>query len=254
MPDVKTARTNTGKRGPKPNSGETTAGGHRVTRRITRERNMKKINVIKFVRDNRYFFLFIVLLLCFRTTYADWSRVPTGSMEPTLLPGDVIWIDKTSFGATLPFLNKQIVTWGHPQRGDVITFIPPHTDILYVKRVIGLPGDRIRIQDNKITINGVPLKQRITLNTDDAVIGVEDIAQVEHLIKLSKDKRMPHVDETIEVPPGKYFVMGDHRNDSFDSRFWGFVDQHRIMGKVTAIAVSFSSERDWTSRIAQSLE
>jgi len=103
-----------------------------------------------FFREFRSLLLFLVLLLFFRTAYADWSPVPTSSMEPTIFPGDVVWIDKTSFGPSLPFLNKRIFTWGYPQRGDIITFIPPHEDILYVKRVMAVPGDSIRIEGNEI--------------------------------------------------------------------------------------------------------
>lgn len=211
---------------------------------------MKTIGIKKFVRNNRPFLLLIFLFMFFRTTYADWSPVPTGSMEPTILPGDVVWVDKTSFGPTIPFLNEQILVWGHPSRGDVITFVPPHTDELYVKRVMAVPGDRIRIEGTGVYINGVQLEQRLEMTTDDAVIGIEEVDGQRHLFKLSKGKPAPYMGQSIEVPEGKYFVMGDHRNNSEDSRYWGFVDQKNIMGKVTAIAVSFSRQRSLFSRVA----
>lgn len=215
---------------------------------------MKHFSFAQFLRNNRIFLIFIFLLIFFRAACADWSPVPTGSMEPTVLPGDVVWVDKTAFGPTIPFLNKRIATWGHPSRGDIITFVPPHTDQLFVKRVIAKPGDNIRIEGNRIFINGVQLEQHLTGETDHAILGIEFIDGKEHRIQLSKGRRSPYIGRTITVPRGKYFVMGDHRNDSQDSRYWGFVDEEKIMGRVTAIAVSFSSQRDWSERIALPLE
>ena len=215
---------------------------------------MKNFSLLTFLRKNRAFLLFVVFYLFFRTGYADWSYVPSESMEPTLYPGDVLWIDKTAFGPTVPFLNKQIVNWGQPLRGDIITFVPPHTSKLLVKRVMAVPGDKIRIEANRIYINGELLEQRVTDNSDDSVIGTEYIKHKDHRFKLSKAAMIPYFGQTIAVPEGKYFVMGDFRNNSSDSRFWGFVDQEKIMGKVTSIALSFSKQRDISSRVAFSID
>lgn len=203
-----------------------------------------------FFREFRALLLFIVLLLFFRTAYADWSPVPTSSMEPTIFPGDVVWIDKTSFGPSLPFLNKRIFTWGYPQRGDIITFIPPHEDILYVKRVMAVPGDSIRIEGNNIFVNGQRLAQSDVNSGDVDMVGTETIGEIRHTYKISKARGVPYYGRTVVVPEHKYFVMGDFRNNSADSRYWGFVDENKIMGKVSAVAVSFSSERQGLSRIA----
>lgn len=206
-----------------------------------------------FIRNNQLFLIFLIFYAFFRTAYADWSPVPTGSMEPTLLPGDVVWIDKTSFGPTVPFINKQVITWGRPARGDVITFVPPHTDQLYVKRVMAIPGDTILIQGMQIYINGVQLEQELLFGSNDAIFGMEYIDGKRHSFKLSKNVDAPYITQSVTLPEGKYFVMGDHRNNSADSRFWGFVSQENIMGKVTSIAVSFSPKREPFSRIAISV-
>jgi signal peptidase I len=208
----------------------------------------------KFIRANRAFLLLIFLCIVFRTTYADWSPVPTSSMEPTLLPGDVVWVDKTSFGPTLPLLNKQLLIWGRPARGDVITFVPPHTDELYVKRVIGVPGDRIRIDGTRIYINDIRLVQETVSVSEDMLIGTEWIDGLHHQFQLSRGLQAPSIGSTITIPQGKYFVMGDYRNNSADSRYWGFVDQKQIMGKVTSIAVSFSRNRPLLARLALPIE
>lgn len=202
------------------------------------------------IREYRAFLLFLFLLMFFRTAYADWSPVPSGSMEPTIHPGDVLWVDKTSFGPSLPFLNKRLVTWGHPERGDIITFIPPHEDQLYVKRVMAVPGDSIRIEANAIYINGLRLEQSVRESSDDRIVGIENLAGKLHAFQISTDRSIRYFGRTITVPEGKYFVMGDHRNDSVDSRAWGFVDEGNVMGKVSSVAVSFSGQRSGFSRIA----
>ncbi len=97
-------------------------------------------------------------------------------MEPTLVPGDVMWIDKTAFGPSLPIINKKLLTWGSPKRGEVITFVPPHKDQLFVKRVIAVPGDHLRIEGMKLWVNGQPLAQQITREEADYLLGEGTIA------------------------------------------------------------------------------
>lgn len=202
------------------------------------------------LREYRPFLLFLFLVMFFRTGYADWSPVPSGSMEPTIHPGDVLWIDKTSYGPSLPFLNKRLFSWGQPERGDIITFVPPHEDSLYVKRVMAIPGDSIRVEGNRIYVNGHQLEQSLIESNEMAIVGTERIGESEHAFKLTRNKELAYFGETVVVPEGKLFVMGDHRNFSADSRAWGFVDANRVMGKVAAVAISFSSERQGAGRIA----
>ncbi|WP_457673266.1 signal peptidase I [Thiolapillus sp.] len=202
------------------------------------------------LRGIRPFLLFFVFLLAFRTGIADWSPIPSGSMEPTLFPGDVVWIDKMAFGPSIPILNRKLASWGHPQRGDIITFVPPHTDQLYVKRVIGVPGDRIRMEGMDIYVNGARLARQLAPAGDGYLRGTERIDDRTHGIQLTPGLPVPWIGRTIRVPEGKYFVLGDHRNNSADSRFWGFVDEEKIMGRVTAVALSVSPRRPLLSRIA----
>jgi signal peptidase I len=171
-------------------------------------------------------------------------------MEPTIYPGDVVWVDKTTFGPSLPFLNKRLFTWGQPERGDIVTLIPPHEDILYVKRVIALAGDTLRIEGNAIYVNGSLLDQALVETTDENFIGKETIAGNEHLFQLSRTRAVPYFGQTLIVPEGKLFVMGDFRNGSSDSRSWGFADESKVMGKVSTIAVSFASARSGLNRVA----
>lgn len=209
--------------------------------------------VRKLFREYRPFLLFLFLLMFIRTGYADWSPVPSSSMEPTIFPGDVLWVDKTEYGPSVPFLNKRLFTWAQPERGDIITFVPPHVDSLYVKRVMAVAGDRIRIEGSAISINGQVLEQSLVELTDEAIIGVEQLDGIPHGIQLTRDRGLDWFGRTVVVPEGKLFVMGDHRNMSADSREWGFVDASRVMGKVSTVALSVSGKRDWSSRVAVSI-
>jgi signal peptidase I len=186
----------------------------------------------------------------FRTSIADWNHVPSGSMEPTLFDGDWLLVSKMTYGPSIPFTNFRIWTNGSPHRGDVITFYPPHTDDLYVKRVIGTPGDHIRVQGDEVYVNGSPLAFRELKAAGDVHVGQEKIGKRAHLVQISGGGEQPVLDEEIVVPENHYFVMGDHRNHSADSRYWGFVDGDRVIGKVTYVAISISAKRPLFSRFA----
>ena len=116
----------------------------------------------KMLKNNAGIVIALVSLLAFRTAIADWSPVPTSSMEPTILPGDVLLINKTILGPAIPFTEARLFSYAQPQRGDIITFTPPHVDTTYVKRVIGVPGDRIRTEGLRVFVNGVALPLAIT--------------------------------------------------------------------------------------------
>lgn len=210
---------------------------------------MKRLSLRKVVRENRYLIVFLVLWSFARISFADWSPVPTGSMQPTIQPGDVLLIDKTAFGPSIPFINKRVLSWGSPSRGDIITFVPPHEDVLYVKRVIGVPGDEIRIDGVAVFVNGEQLEQKFVGRTRDAAFLEESIGDVDHAIQFSSAQPVSSSQHYLLVPEDKYFVMGDHRNNSADSRYWGFVDESNITGRVERVLVSFSSEMPFVSRI-----
>jgi signal peptidase I len=222
-------------------------------------RNIKSngISRIKsFARNNYSFLLIIVGLTFFRTALADWSPVPSSSMEPTIYPGDVLLINKTALGPNIPFTEGRLWQTGQPARGDIVTLTPPGKDITYVKRVVGLPGDRIRMQGLQLFINeqAVPL----TLTDDGSSTGVLKATELlgEHEHQIQADLRYPlrEIPETLVVPAEHYFVMGDFRNNSEDSRYFGVVHQDRVIGRVARLAVSVAGERDWLSTPLQQLQ
>ena len=164
----------------------------------------------------------IILALFIRTFVVQAFKIPSGSMEPTLLVGDHILVNKFIYGVKIPFIRKNIIPISKPQRDEVIVFIYPHdTSKDYIKRVIGLPGDRIDINDRKIYINGKLYEDRYGVYTEH---GKGSSRQV------LKSRYRP-----IVVPDNHLFVMGDNRDHSSDSRVWGFVPLKSVKGKAFII-------------------
>lgn len=155
--------------------------------------------------------------------------VSTESMTHTIEAGERLLVSKMTYGLKAPFTDITIVPLGLPARGDVIVFNPPQGDIPYVKRVIGLPGDRIEIVNKSVQVNGRPLDEPY-IHFEDTVIFPQPVQP--------RDNLGPFV-----VPEGKLFVMGDNRDHSFDSRFWGFIDRSDVIGRVVAVLWSWDADR-----------
>jgi signal peptidase I len=197
--------------------------------------------------------IFIVMLL--RSFLAEPFRIPSGSMMPTLLIGDFILVNKFTYGVRLPVAHTKIIEMGIPERGDIVVFrFPNDIRVDYIKRVIGLPGDRIGYENKQITVNGEPVKKTPLLeyhgvgkgaSMSGAVLESEELGAVTHDILIRADQpTMPgrFIDkEGVVVPAGHYFMMGDNRDNSNDSRYWGFVPEGNLVGKAFFIWMSF----DW---------
>lgn len=184
--------------------------------------------------------LFGVLLL--RSFLFEPFQIPTGSMIPTLNVGDFIVVNKYAYGVRLPVLGTKIIDVGDPKRGDVMVFIPPHEPNYYIKRVIGLPGDLVQYRDKVIYINGEALPQSDAQLIEERGIlhSQEEIGGIRHDIYTEASERFQRVydfmpPEGIVVPEGHYFMMGDNRDNSSDSRYWGPVSEQSIVGKAVAV-------------------
>ena len=177
----------------------------------------------------------LVLALVIRAFLVQAFSIPSGSMEPTLLVGDYLLVNKLAYGVRNPFTNSVLIPTGTPERGDVVVFIYPQSpDKDYIKRVIGLPGDRIQIIDKKLYINGqltqIPPPSK-NPEAPHAVYQDPEITQTE------RDNFGPVV-----VPQDSYFVMGDNRDKSYDSRFWGFVPMQALKGRAFIIYFSWAGD------------
>ena len=196
----------------------------------------------------RSFFPIIVIVLLLRSFLVEPFRIPSGSMIPTLLIGDFILVNKYEYGLRLPVVNKKFVDIGEPKRGDVVVFrYPQDPRVDYIKRVVGLPGDRIAYWNKQLYINGEPVRQVSVGDfplegTPPAKLMEEYLGASTHRILVMPDRGGPE-GETV-VPEGQYFVMGDNRDNSNDSRRWGFVPEENLVGKAFYIWMSW---RSWTS-------
>jgi signal peptidase I len=196
--------------------------------------------------------VFIFLLFAFRSVVADWYEVPTGSMKPTIIEGDRIFVNKLAYDIKVPFTLISLAKWEHPQRGDVVVFDSPDGGPRLVKRVVGLPGDTVLVRNNQLFINNKPAQYRVVDQSKVAQYwDISNAAPV--LIGESFDEQPPHT-ITIQpfrhfiaqnygpviVPPNNYFMLGDNRDNSADSRFIGPIHEKYILGKANAIVLSLS--------------
>ena len=192
-----------------------------------------------YVDYSRSFFPVLLIVLILRSFIAEPFRIPSGSMMPTLLHGDFILVNKFSYGLRLPVLHNKVWANGLPQRGDVIVFrYPKNPELDYIKRVIGLPGDKIGYRNKNIFVNGVAVEQVdqgtfVGQGRDSSMSGArvkqEQLFSVEHQL-LIDDRSYPRNSEWV-VPDGHYFVMGDNRDNSNDSRRWGTVPEQNLVGR-----------------------
>ncbi len=194
----------------------------------------------------RSFFPVIFIVLIIRSFLAEPFRIPSSSMMPTLLIGDFILVNKFSYGLKLPVLDLKFVPLGEPARGDVVVFrFPRDTSQDYIKRVVGLPGDQVRYEGKRLFINGA----EVVAKDEGRYVGVgsgrdmtgselkrEGLGEAEHQILIRPNAHFGGAGEgSWSVPEGHYFVMGDNRDNSEDSRFWGFVPERNLVGKAFVV-------------------
>lgn len=185
-----------------------------------------------------------VLFLIIRTFGVAAYKIPTPSMESTLLVGDFLLVNKAVYGARIPGTNLTLPALAEPGRGDVVVFNPPHEpDKNYVKRLVGMPDDTLEMRDKRLFLNGAPVYESYAQNVDRRGDAVHpDMRwQSNHLIASPIDRYRPTRDNwgPIVVPPGRYFVLGDNRDNSEDSRYWGFVRRESISGRPWFVYYSF---------------
>jgi len=213
----------------------------------TRNRIAREPVMVEYARS---FFPVILAVFLLRSFLVEPFRIPSGSMIPTLWTGDFILVNKFSYGIRLPILNTKIINIGEPKRGDVMVFrYPEEPSIDYIKRVVGLPGDHIVYHDKTVYINGVEVKQLSKGPFVDFPTGIPLPARLEVESLGSKKHNLvihPSYSEQLRsgewtVPQGSYFVMGDNRDNSNDSRAWGFVPEKNIVGRAFMIWMNWNS-------------
>jgi signal peptidase I len=179
-------------------------------------------------------------------------------MKPTILEGDRVFVNKLAYDLKVPFTTCHVVQWSNPQRGDIVVFFSPRDGQRLVKRVVGLPGDTIELRNNGLVLNGQPvayqpiagelLRDLAVTDRASSVFAVEQLAGHRHAVAAIPSVSALRNYGPYCVPEGRYFMMGDNRDNSFDSRYFGCVERKRIVGQATAVAVSFDRANYWVPR------
>lgn len=198
----------------------------------------------------------------FKSAIADWNWVPTGSMKPTVLEGDLVWVNKLAYDLKIPFTLWRLGEWGNPGREEIVVFFSPHDETRLVKRVIGVPGDTIEMRDNVLFRNGLPMQYEIApqhsfareLYEDErAIVAKESGGETSHWVVSLPSRQAVRSFGPVTVPAGQYFMMGDSRDNSFDSRFFGLVERKRIVGRSSRVILSFDKNHRYGPRFSRFL-
>ncbi len=192
----------------------------------------------------RSFLPVLAAVLVLRSFLVEPFQIPSSSMVPTLLVGDYILVNKFAWGIRLPVLNTKVIEVGQPERGDVMVFFPPNRPEYFIKRVIGLPGDHIAYHDKVLYVNGEQVPQELIVQMPPAAptyqILQETLGEHGHVMRKELQRSGPDNFE-ITVEPGHYFMMGDNRDNSSDSRIWGQVPEANVVGKAFAVWMHWGS-------------
>lgn len=196
------------------------------------------------VEYSRSFFPVLFVVFVLRSFIVEPFQIPSSSMVPTLEVGDYILVNKFTYGLRLPVIRTKVMDLNEPQRGDVMVFFPPHmNDTYYIKRVIGLPGDTVSYRNKRLSVNGEPVATENLAVLPGAgarfQVSQESLGETAHLMQV--DQLRPARDFSVVVKPGHYFMMGDNRDNSSDSRVWGQVPERDIVGKAFAIWMHWES-------------
>jgi signal peptidase I len=209
-------------------------------------------------QEIRPLLILAVILFSIRSSLADWNDVPSGSMNPTIIEGDRVFVNKLAYDLKVPFTTWHLAQWANPQRGDIVVFFSPHDGTRLVKRVVGLPGDTVELRKDQLIINDrpvdyAPLSQEISGQLPQAeqnysLFATELLPTRSHAVMAIPAIPAKRTYGPVTVPAGHYFMMGDNRDNSFDSRYFGMVDRKVIVGKATDVVFSLNYNNYWLPR------
>ena len=212
--------------------------------------NTEKLQLPIIVEYAKSFFPIFLIVLILRSFIFEPFKIPSGSMMPTLLIGDFILVNKYDYGLRLPVLHYKMVENKTPERGDIVVFrYPEDPSIPFIKRIVGLPGDKISYNNKTLYINSMSVTQVLNgrynahgagFMMDGVSLRVEELGKIRHEILINPDRRSQELET--KVPEGHYFVLGDNRDNSKDSRFWGFVPDENLVGRAVMIWMNWDSK------------
>lgn len=200
----------------------------------------------------------LVIATSFRSVIADWYVIPTGSMKPTIVEGDRVFVNKLAFDLKVPYTKWHIAEWDAPQRGAIVVFPSPVDGTRLIKRIVGIPGDTVEMKNDQLIINGekVPYEPIERSNTNSHLHRgqsssydcIENLKGVRHPVKFFPQRLAMRSFGPVIVPEGKYWMMGDNRDNSADSRYFGFVDRSLILGQAGYIVISLDINNHYQPR------
>jgi len=206
----------------------------------------------------REILVILAIMIPFRSSIADWNHVPTGSMKPSILECERVFVNKLAYDLKVPLTTWHIAEWGNPARGDIVVFYSPADQKRLVKRVIGLPGDIVEMRSNRLVINGqsaeyLPLDPRYVADLAEKertreIFAVERFGNLDHPVMAIPSLPAKRSFGPVTVPERSYLMLGDNRDNSGDSRFFGFVERSRIVGKASAVIASFDRDNFYLPR------
>jgi len=210
-----------------------------------------------WIRENRGFIVFILLFAVFRTAVADWNPIPSGSMRPNLLEGDVVFVNRLAYDLKLPLTDVVISRLGEPRRGDIVTFTSPADGKRLIKRLVALPGDVVEMRNKQLLISGVQADYKL-LDAATEPMGNGTTLPVLHLTERLGDAQraiqwLPELDQAsnfgpVSIPFDQYLMLGDNRDNSADSRYIGFIPRKVLIGRAERILVSAAILDNWVPR------
>ena len=209
-------------------------------------------------REIRPLLILALIMFSVRSSLADWNVVPSGSMQPTILVGDRLWVNKLAYDLKVPFTTWHIAEWSNPQRGDIVVFFSPKDGTRMVKRVIGLPGDTIELRNARLFINGQPVdystleheaaKQLADPERTHGIFATEQLPVHPHAVMSINGVPAMRTFGPVHISADQYFMMGDNRDNSFDSRYFGTVDRNQIVGRTSSVVLSLDKSNYWLPR------
>lgn len=210
-----------------------------------------------FIKDNRGFIVFFLCLGLFRTAIADWNPIPSGSMRPNLLEGDVVFVNRLAYDFKVPLTDIVVARIADPKRGDIVTFSSPKNGTRLIKRIIALPGDQVEMRNEILFVNGqaaeyseheMLLEPRENGNDIEALRVTETIGQDKRRVQWLAGVPARNTFGPAKVPAGNFLMLGDNRDNSADSRYFGFVPRHLLIGQAQRILVSADIKGSWLPR------
>lgn len=210
-----------------------------------------------FIKANRGFIIFLLCFGLFRTAIADWNPIPSGSMRPNLLEGDVVLVNRLAYDIKVPLTDIVVARIDDPKRGDIVTFSSPKDGTRLIKRIVALPGDRVEMRNEILYINGQAAKYSEHAILREPLENGEDIEALRLTESIGQNKRQVqwlagvparNTFGPLTVPAGNFLMLGDNRDNSADSRYFGFVPRHLLIGQAQRILVSADIKGSWLPR------